>query len=109
VGVNERFRLGGAGNNSVAVFYQSGGTITLPTIGSANFEVGGNAGGPVTGAVGVGYFTGGSLVTGLANHIGYDGSTGAIRGEETIAGTALPSARRRATLASSTSLAVCIA
>ncbi|WP_165920122.1 beta strand repeat-containing protein [Chthoniobacter flavus] len=98
VGPNERFRLGGASNNSFAVFYQSGGTITLPTTGSANFEVGGNAGGPVTGAVGVGYFTGGSLVTGLANHIGVDGSTGAIRGEETIAGTAQVTVNGVATL-----------
>lgn len=87
-GANERFRLGGAANNSVAVFYQSGGTISLPNSGSANFEVGGNAGGPVTGASAVGYFTGGALTTGLQNHIGVDGSTGAIRGEETIAGTA---------------------
>lgn len=87
-GANERFRIGGAASNSVGVFYQSGGAVTLANIGSSNFEVGGNAGGPSTNATGVAYLTGGTFVAGLANHIGVDGSTGAIRGEETIAGTA---------------------
>lgn len=96
---NERFRIGGAANNAVGMFYQSGGTVTLSSNGPG-LEIGGNGGGPVTGAVGVGYFTGGSFTVNNTNHIGFDGTTGAVRGEETIAGTAVVTVNNVTTLGS---------
>ncbi len=86
---NERFRVGGAAINSVGIYYQSGtGAVNLAAVGSPTFEVGANSGGGITNSTGVAYFTGGTF-TALANNIGFDGTTGTVRGEETIAGTAV--------------------
>lgn len=86
---NERFRVGGATSNSVGIYYQSGtGAVNLAAAGSPTFEVGANAAGGITNATGLAYITGGTF-TALANNIGADLNTGTVRGEETIAGTAV--------------------
>jgi autotransporter-associated beta strand protein len=89
VGTNERFRIAGAVNNSTGVFYQSGGSVTL-IAGGPSFEVSGNGGGPVTNSIGIAYHTGGTMTINTSSHIGFDSAltTGQLRGEQTIAGTA---------------------
>ncbi|WP_050024184.1 autotransporter-associated beta strand repeat-containing protein [Verrucomicrobium sp. BvORR034] len=88
-GTNVRFRMGGGGNYSNGVFYQSGGSISIAI--SNGLEVGGNGTGGFSNSTGIGYLTGGTF-TAVSNRIGYNNttnSTGGIRGEQTVAGTAV--------------------
>lgn len=86
-----RLRIGGSGASSVGIFYQTDGAVTLVGGAGSNgvFEVGANQGGGVTNSTGVAYLTGGTVTSAQENHIGYDLTTGNLRGEETIAGTAV--------------------
>lgn len=84
-----RFRMGGGASYSNGVFYQSGGSINIAF--TNGLEVGANASGSFVNSTGVGYLTGGTFTT-VSNRIGYNnttGSTGGVRGEQTIAGSAV--------------------
>ncbi|WP_265595451.1 autotransporter-associated beta strand repeat-containing protein [Verrucomicrobium sp. BvORR106] len=88
-GGNVRFRMGGGASYSNGVFYQSGGSINILI--SNGLEVGGNGTGGFSNSTGIGYLTGGT-VTAVSNRIGYNSATnsaGGIRGEQTVAGTAV--------------------
>jgi autotransporter-associated beta strand protein len=85
---NNRLRIGGQAGGATGIFYQTGGAITLVPGSNGIFEVGANQGGGIIGATGVAYLTGGTVTSAQENRIGYDPTTGSIRGEETIAGTA---------------------
>lgn len=88
-GGNVRFRMGGGASYSTGVFYQSGGAVSI--IFGNGLEVGANASTNISNATGVGYLTGGTF-TALSNRIGYNGvsnNANGIRGEQTVAGTAV--------------------
>ncbi|MBN8417693.1 MAG: autotransporter-associated beta strand repeat-containing protein [Verrucomicrobia bacterium] len=88
-GSNVRFRIGGGGSYSTGLLYQTGGTVNINY--AAGLEVGANGTGNFVNSNGVAYLTGGTI-TAISNRIGYNssaGSSGGIRGEETIAGSAL--------------------
>ncbi len=101
-GTFKRFRVAGAVNNSTGVFYQSGGSVTLSSNGPS-FEVAGNGGGPQTNSTGIAYLTGGTFTAATAAHIGFDAAvtTGSLRGELTVAGTALLTVNNVTTLGQS--------
>lgn len=84
-----RFRVGGGGSYSRGLIYQTGGTVLINY--GNGLEVGANATGNFVDANGVAYLTGGTL-TALSNRIGYNNTTsssGGIRGEQTVDGSAL--------------------
>lgn len=88
-GGNVRFRMGGGGSYSNGVFYQSGGSINIAF--ANGLEVGANASGSFVNSTGVGYLTGGTF-TAISNRVGFNsttGSSGGVRGEQTIAGSAV--------------------
>lgn len=97
--VNNRLRIGGVANNSVGMFYQAGGSVTLASGSAAGiFEVAANQSGGITGSIGVAYLTGGTFTSANENRIGYDTTTGSLRGEETIDGTAVVTINAKTTL-----------
>ncbi|MGV3663627.1 MAG: autotransporter-associated beta strand repeat-containing protein [Prosthecobacter sp.] len=88
-GPNVRFRVGGGASGAMGVFYQTGGSVNV--VYGNGLEVGGNATGGFSNSTGIAYLTGGTF-TAVSNRIGFNNtvdSLGGVRGEQTVAGSAM--------------------